>query len=189
MHPISRFEGGWPVSTKVTERYSQLAQIKASRGDTFCLGCTEREYQILNAIANLYPGGRILEIGPGDGCSSEMMLLSEIAEITQVNIDKRGVEAVSNRNKVNQWTGTSAEYWGAWSGERFDIVFVDGEHADPTMSLDIRQAVMACKPDGVVICHDTNQYDIATAVVREASAFGRLFSLIPTDGNGLGLIY
>jgi len=44
-------------------------------------------------------------------------------------------------------------------GERFDVIFVDGDHTDAAVEHDVRWAVKLLKAGGVLACHD---YDEAT---------------------------
>lgn len=182
------FANGWPHDPIITRRFKEFQAWKQENGSSVCLGGTEQEYQILNAIAKLYPHGEILEIGPGDGCSSEAMLLGTTCNILQVNLDNRGLRMVSDSARVIQHTERS-DYFVLRNTQLFDIVFVDGEHATPYVEGDIEAAVACTKHDGVVLLHDVDQHDINVAGKHFAAKAGRSYIQIETDGHGIGIIY
>lgn len=179
---------GWPRNASITNRYRELLHWKKTNGDTVCLGGTEEEYQILNAVASLFPNGTILEIGPGDGCSSEAMLLGTTCEILQVNIDSRGLMVVSEPKRVRQWVGKSDQFF-TQNKQMFDVVYVDGEHQSPYVDGDIQSAIRVCNLRGVVLLHDIDQYDIEVAAKRIALAAKRTYIGIDTGEHGIGIIF
>lgn len=129
---------------------------------------TEREVARLRELAK---GKRVLEIGGGHGYSTGAM--AEVAEhVTSVDphedempnswdtinehLRERGVE-----DRVTLVRKPSSEALPALheSGERFDLVFVDGNHSEDAVRHDFSWGLDLLRPGGHLACHDYGNFD------------------------------
>lgn len=85
--------------------------------------------------------------------------------------------------------------------EKFDLIFIDGDHRHPQVARDIDHAVRALSPGGLITMHDcllpSANYESpdlsgtvwrAFAVARERNDLDAVVAELPADPCGLGLI-
>ena len=65
--------------------------------------------------------------------------------------------------------GSSRKYANYFYPGTLDVVFIDGDHYEPSISADIREYWPAVRPGGVMCGHDFYESDVGPAVIR---AFG-----------------
>lgn len=193
--------------TKLTERQFETHQIitdlyahwEVERADdkALCIGCSEIEYQILYSIAALMKPQFILEVGPGDGASSEVFALAtEVIQtkIVQVGIDpRRGLRLVNQDHvdRIERHVTGSNPFFGQ-NDKKYDIVFIDGNHDYEAVLKDIEHGLAHMQPNGMLIAHDTRHpsIDYLLPVARAAAtSCGKTFYDVDTGAFGLGVIY
>jgi predicted O-methyltransferase YrrM len=142
-------------------------------GPTISTSLTSAEADELRRLA---AGGSVLEIGSAYGYSATVMAL-EAAWVIAVdphtwlpsfgpmtaNLEAYGV---SGRVEICREDSRSALPRLHAEGARFDLVWIDGDHAAHMVTHDVQWALQLLKPGGTLACHD---YDEATCPgVREA---------------------
>jgi glycosyltransferase involved in cell wall biosynthesis len=95
---------------------------------------------LLNELIRERHARRYLEIGVG----LEQENFAQIRCAEKVGVDPRSDAT---------FRGTSNEFF-ARNGERFDVVFVDGEHTEAQVLADLGNALSCLAPGGVVVLHD-----------------------------------
>lgn len=181
---------------QVKQTYDKWIATGRSNID-FCVGCSELEYQILNAICALPNIHTVLEIGPGQGASTEMMLISLFknnAKLTQVefNPEIKTTQLISSEYLPNVQTiySTSLRFFET-NTQRFDLIFVDGDHSAVGSEMDIKSACASLNPNGLILAHDI--YSMADWIegycIKYAKDNGKQFAKCPKGGMGLGVIF
>ena len=46
-----------------------------------------------------------------------------------------------------------------FNNQKFDLIWIDGDHMDPQVSIDIYQSITLTKPTGIICCDDILKYD------------------------------
>lgn len=148
--------------------------VKPGNGPAINTSLTEREAA---ELARLAAGREVLEIGSAYGYSAVVMALGGATHVTAVdphawlasrdamelNLRAYGVE---DRVTIVQADSRAALPALAEQGRRYDLIWIDGDHAAEVVAHDVRQAVKLLRPDAVLACHD---YDEATCPgVRQA---------------------
>lgn len=67
---------------------------------------------------------------------------------------KECVDPDSNANATH--TMTSDDFFGKYSNNRYDIIFIDGLHHSDTVDRDIRNSLTVLNDGGVIVLHDCN---------------------------------
>ncbi len=127
---------------------------------------------------NAYFGGdgRIVSVDPWR--SDEV---PEIKSIFLHNVRAAGVDAL-----VEPYEGTNREAFYTLEQQRFDVIYIDGDHSYPHASFDIANARRLLRPGGV-ICGDDLELqlnEISTSHVYDATDRGADWALRPDDGAG-----
>lgn len=96
-----------------------------------------------------------LEIGLGDGAHFRAVHCAE----------KESVDPEPSRSPTHPLT--SDEFF-ARNRRRYDLIFIDGLHHCDTVARDLRHALAALTPGGMVVCHDLNPTtEVMQAVPRQ----------------------
>lgn len=139
-------------------------------------------------LAGFACGKKVLEIGTGLGVSTRDM--AETAElVVTVDIDEWVWENIwpslpSNVARLRD-TDWIVGYTTGLSGElKFDMVFIDGDHAAESVMADLRTAVAHGAEGSIIVCHDAKSGNVRTGL--DTVAPGQ-WSLVDTV-HGLGLI-
>lgn len=146
-------------------------------------------------LAGFARGADVLEIGAAYGYSAVVMALAGAHEVISVdphnqvpdserimygNLDAYGV---ADRVKIHR--GTSQEILPELAEQhyRFDLVFIDGDHADAAVRHDVLAVVLPplLAADGILACHDYGE-DCCCPGVR--TALDHLFPAGPDDLTG-----
>jgi predicted O-methyltransferase YrrM len=144
-------------------------------GPAISTSITDAESAKLRELAG--KGRRVLEVGSAFGYSAVVMALAgatvhavdphawlRSADIMAANLRVYGVGdrvAIDCRSS-HEVLPTLADW-----GERFDLVFVDGDHAREAVDHDVSWALKLLAPGGVLACHDYGE-DCCCAGVRKA---------------------
>lgn len=100
-------------------------------------------YDVLNRLAERIGARRYLEIGVLDGTTFDAVSVAE-----KVSVDPGPVARVTHRM-------TSDAYFEALQpAERFDLVFVDGDHVAEQVVRDVENALRHLSPGGAIVVHD-----------------------------------
>jgi len=115
---------------------------------------TNQEALILSSLAE---GKRVLEIGSGVGVST-VALAHKAKHVVSVDPDEwvqevlAGIPNVTIIPDVFKATGP------------FDMAFIDGLHDFVNVCLDVENALLLVKPDGLFAFHDMGHADVGAAV-------------------------
>jgi predicted O-methyltransferase YrrM len=105
----------------------------------------------------------------------------DIKSIFLHNVRAAGIDAL-----VEPFDGTNHEAFSALKERRFDVIYIDGDHAYPHVSFDIANARRHLRPGGI-ICGDDLEVqvdEITMADVIDSTDRGDSWALSPKDGNG-----
>jgi hypothetical protein len=95
---------------------------------------------VINLVLAAKPDARYLEIG----CASNDTFDTIICR-TKVGVDPSG----GGTHRM-----TSDEFFGSWTGEPFDLVFIDGLHTYEQAAKDIRNSLKVLDHGGWILLHD-----------------------------------
>lgn len=201
---LSRSEGLVAVEQALA-RYPQLSGSMQSE-----------HYVLFGAISRTKKPKRILEIGTFDGRGAGMLAaLFPGAQIDTIDLPdddpmfrdsyKRTEDAVrvafiKKRNALLAlFRNISFEQLNSVSlsfaqREKYDLIWVDGDHGYPTVVIDILNAVRLLNPDGLVLCDDVTKGEINSlhgpnSMYSSTGAFQTLNALAGVDIARFGLIY
>jgi predicted O-methyltransferase YrrM len=144
-------------------------------GPAIATSITDAESAKLRELAG--EGRRVLEVGSAFGYSAVVMALAR-AEVHAVDphdwLQSAGVMAanlgfygVADRVVVDRRRSNEALPALADAGERFNLVFVDGDHAREAVEHDVSWGLKLLAPGGVLACHDYGE-DCCCPGVRAA---------------------
>lgn len=113
--------------------------------------------QIINRLISEFHLQRYLEIGVWRGDCFSRVTCKEKVGVDPCPIYQDGVHAM-----------TSDEFFAAYQGPNFDLVFIDGLHESKQAYRDIRNALDHLAQDGFLVCHDCRpQAEIEQRIPRE----------------------
>jgi predicted O-methyltransferase YrrM len=151
--PSSAFSSACVPSTPPT--------IDAIRADTaalgFAMGSTERNGQMLCALAASKPDGRILELGTGTGLATAWLLHGMNARATLDTIDNDPTcAAVARRHlghdpRLHSHVEDGGQFLRAHASEAFDLIFAD---TWPGKFTDLDAALALLRPGGLYVIDD-----------------------------------
>jgi predicted O-methyltransferase YrrM len=141
------------------------------------VGSMRSEHLVLfGAISKALDAKRILEIGTYDGkCAAVLALLFPNAHIDTIDLpDSHPIFASSYKRRddgvrtafIKQRNELLGRYHGIHfeqlnsvalseqSREKYDLIWVDGDHGYPTVAIDIVNAFRMLSPDGLILCDD-----------------------------------
>lgn len=142
---------GPAINTSLTELETAELQLLAEEGDVLEIGSAYGYSTVALALV----ATRVDAVDPHTGHGS----LYEM----QANLNAYGV---SDRVTVIQQMSQTALPALHEAGNRYDLVWIDGDHGAETVEHDVTWARQMLKPGGVIACHD---YDEVTCPgVRQA---------------------
>jgi predicted O-methyltransferase YrrM len=165
--------------------------------EVISFGCNEREYNILYNLAAAESVVKVLEIGPDQGASTEIirLALSKKSTYELVTVDFRPepkvLQLLTERTNHKHIVMFSAEFWKSCK-EKYDFIFVDGDHTFLGSLSDISEACKHLTQNGVVAVHDVyhpGSHYIGDNCNTAANASFRQCRLINTGGHGMGVIW
>lgn len=161
------------------------------------------DYQLLALwhLARQYdrPGARLLEIGTGQGGSSYMLAkaapAARVLSLTVASAEAEAAAAFWRREGLPNVDAKVSASWGYLEalpkGDRFDLVFVDGDHNRIARDL---PWFARLRVGGLLLCHDYSPQDSAapSAIVfaelnRMAERLGRPFDVLIVDRDKIGM--
>ena len=119
----------------------------------------EHELQLLGALAaNVPEGGRILEIGSFMGRSSKTIAMNTRATVDCIDPWEehsfeeflKNTQALENINPIQK---RSQDFF-LLNEEKYDLVFIDGDHSQQGFAIDFVGALGCLKSGGVMSGHD-----------------------------------
>lgn len=126
---------------------------------------------VLAAACDVYDACRYLEIGVGGGAC-----LNAVAPHAAASV---GVDPHKPTQPVGLsrfWQGTSDAYFDALlPGDRFDVIFIDGDHSLEQATRDFENAVRHLVTGGVIYLHDV--HPLSDVDTRERVACGEVYLL------------
>ena len=147
---------------------------------------------VLWAVARQYnfPGANFLEIGTYRGCSCAILAqAAPLAKIKTLEINEEfalsAQEDLANLTNVTVLNLSSADYLNSYSGQEFDLIFIDGDHRHVELDLPWWDYVA---PGGVMLFHDytVGLFDDLVAIVNSfMTRLGKTFDIyvMATDTN------
>jgi len=163
------------------------------------IGCNLNEYRALYAIAHRKGPKTVLEIGPGWGSSTMAFLLGapsieRLVQITLLGVPGSGKELVEEPflSKVETHYKPSNEYFSAPIVEKFDLIFIDGDHSEHAVGADIAGSMGCLAPSGIILLHDTKRTcmgSIEAVARKKAEEYGLTYRSLDESGHGLGILY
>lgn len=111
---------------------------------------------------------KVLEIGTGCGVSANAM--AEVAEsVTTIGVrewERDNIWPLLSDNVTPTMNRATA-----WDGRYFDVVFIDGDHAEDAVVLDIAFALAVVRDGGWILLHDA-AYDPIKEAARRCQLTG-----------------
>lgn len=176
-----------------------LSQILNDWDERGLLGCSRMEYHILSTLASDKSVNSILELGPGKGASTEVMLRGLKRKnkglLETVNIlPKSELLLITDASKL-LYNYMSTDTFFKHNRCKFDLIFIDANHGDAQSHKDIENSLKLLTPNGFVACHDLvfsvnrDTSDISRHVVSLSKKYNKKHKMIDQFGNGIGLIF
>ena len=178
----------------VHKKYDKFLELQKT-GIT--VGCTRREYQLLYDYA-LNSKGNVLELGGGDGASTEIIALAlKGSDRTITQVDLKGDDSlllVTDKSNVIKVERRTTDFFKLHDKNvKYSMIFIDADHTHAGALHDIRNSLDILESGGVLLAHDCcvpQTTHIADICRDQAEKYGKSFKLLTEDiGFGLGLIY
>jgi len=155
-----------------------------------CRLCASRN----ELVKNLPTRARVAEVGTYRGEFARHILgTCDPAELHLIDIDTSLLDpAVAKDTRVSVHQGLSQEMLARFSDDRFDWIYIDGDHSYEGASGDARVAASKVKPGGYLVFNDfahadpyLGAYGVHRAVVEFAVKQGWRFAWWAYEPNGL----
>ena len=130
----------------------------------------------LNIAVNAAPGGTVFTLNlplqqatnATGGATDHTVWQDNVGHTQDVPIGFHFQNRATPASIVQLWGNSQSFDFTPYLG-RCEIVFVDGDHFEPGVSIDCETALtLADRRDSVVLCHDALRYDVQTALPRLA---------------------
>lgn len=139
--------------------------ITPGNGPAINTSLTDGESAELRQLAK---GKRVLEVGSAYGYSAVVMALGGAKHITAVdphawlpsfNVMEANLRAYNVYHVVDIMRSWSFDVLPTLStlGHQFDLIFIDGDHSESTVTHDVEWAERLLAPSGVLACHDYDE--------------------------------
>lgn len=133
-------------------------------GPAISTSLTENEAATL---AELAAGKQVVEVGSAYGFSAIKMALAGAHVLAidphgalnsyQTMLDNIAAYGVQDRISIRKtWSGTLMP-WLKRLGEKFDVVWIDGDHEQPAVIADVEMALPLLTDDGILAIHDYHE--------------------------------
>ena len=177
LRKLSRDElSGFFSLGKLDEEWGRVSQVvNKLRLPEFTFGVNPGDQRALFYLAKVLNAGSILEIGTHIGCSTVHLALGLSQDPKMlVSVDIRDVndpvrepwkeynslaspekllESIGCNDKVEFVTEDSVSFLSG-SIEKFDFIFLDGDHSPEKVYEEIPRALKLLNPDGLILLHD-----------------------------------
>jgi predicted O-methyltransferase YrrM len=135
-------DGGPPILTSITEaEMAVLRELAAEAGDAVDVGSAYGYSAVVMAKA----GARVTTIDPHAGENPGTL------DTLMANLQ------AYQANTVTVSVGTSQEVLPTLPGGWYGLVFIDGDHREPTVTHDVQWALKLLRPSGTLACHDLDE--------------------------------
>lgn len=137
--------------------------VSPGEGNPISTSLTSREAEKLEELA---AGAIALEIGSAYGYSAvKMGKVAKIVHAVDPHVALNSLNTLVHNLHANPpaakhvsiTVGTSQEVMPRWDDAMFNLVFIDGDHAEHAVTHDITQALRLVRPGGVIAVHDYNE--------------------------------
>ncbi len=163
------------------------------------IGCSNMEYHVLLTLASIPNVVNILELGPGKGASTEVMLMAlrrkNNGHLTTVDVlPESELVLLTDRSRFTRF-GMNTNTFFTQNMQKYDLIFIDADHTDAQSWKDIDNALKVLNPGGFVAAHDLwfnghkDRTDISRHVASLSAAYGKKYKFVDKWGYGLGVIY
>jgi predicted O-methyltransferase YrrM len=141
-------------------------------------------HTLFAALAQVVQAKRILEIGTYNGkCAAILALLFPKAEIDTIDLPDDHPLFISSYNRQDEesrlthirkrnallgqyrnikFDQVSSLVLSIGAREKYDLIWIDGDHGYPTVAIDIANAIRLIGPNGWILCDD-----VRTAAMRQ----------------------
>ena len=138
--------------------------VQIDEGPPISTSITEAEAA---KLADLADGKRVLEVGAAFGFSAVTMG-RRAAHVTSVDPHVwlnsyptmlRNLTAYGVTKRVTVYIGASFQALPEYvdRGNTYDLIFIDGDHAEPVVEHDVSWARKLLAPGGILACHDWDE--------------------------------
>jgi hypothetical protein len=111
----------------------------------------KNRFEIIQYLIDTYNYKSYLEIGVRYAAESDNISISTIKCDLKVGVD---IE-----NKAATFVMSSDKYFSTINkSQKFDIIFIDGDHEKTQVHKDILNALNHLSPNGLIVCHDVNPF-------------------------------
>ena len=131
--------GGPGINTSLTADETAELQRLARDADVLEIGSAFG----YSAVAMALAGARVTAVDPHTWLGSYTLMLSNLE-----------VYGVRDRVQIIQGLSFEALPLLAETGQRFDLVWIDGDHEAPSVAHDVEWARKLLRPGGTLACHD-----------------------------------
>ena len=122
--------------------------------------------EFTNFLSLIFPKSKIVSIDLSEEEFTQIMggstnyNYNEINKIRQKNI---------NKNNINYFEMNSNNLLKKFKENTFDIIWIDGDHLDPQVSIDIKNSIKLCKNKGIICCDDIIKTNYKNKLTDNAS--------------------
>jgi predicted O-methyltransferase YrrM len=135
-------DGGPPILTSITEaETAKLRELAATAGEVVDVGSAYGYSAVVMAKAGAHVTTIDPHVGENPGTLERLM----------------GNLQAYQANTVTVSVGTSQEVLPRLPLGWFGLVFIDGDHREPSVIHDVEWALKLLKPGGVLACHDLDE--------------------------------
>ena len=78
-----------------------------------------------------------------------------VERATAIDVDLESKKFISRSSKVTFIHSESKIFWESYNGDKFDFIFVDGNHSKEVVMSDFEGAISLLEWEGMLLLHDT----------------------------------
>lgn len=110
--------------------------------------------RIIRDLAKTLSVNSYLEIGVYR-CETLRLLAKVAKNVVGVDIDETALRSAPKSSKIETFLGTAEEYAEANAHKRFDLIFIDANHAKEHVASDFNAVEQLLTQRGMILLHDT----------------------------------
>ncbi len=94
-------------------------------------------------------------------------VLPHVERATAIDLNIESKKFIARSSKVNFIHADSKFFWESYTGDKFDFIFIDGNHSKESVRSDFEGAISLLEWEGILMLHDTYPADLeATSIDR-----------------------
>ena len=150
--------------------------------------------KFVGVLASMIKAKNILEIGVFEGETAKEILLNKDKSSNYFGIDiadyrTEEIKELFEKNRAEFIFGKSIDVLGSFNPNKFDLVFIDGDHSWENVLPEFKQVERVLAPNGTIVYHDALHMDGPKRITSYAKFYGYNIVYLKTpEMRGLSII-